>query len=356
MSARSARTTRTAGRRSTLRDEHNDEDELSPDRPRDKALGPGGGNENQPAPRVTTAKAMTSSRISSGSSDDEMDELSPNSSKEEHRIQKTATTTGPGTRSRMSPTQSIEQEEAEDIDDNTAAAVIGQKRTQERSSKTPRTDRRISQGELEDELNDTLGPELSAAKKSKRGRPGSSPAAQTQPKAKAKTKPKPVTTRKPRTSPMAAKRLPAKPAPDKASSPGSRPRRHSNDEDNAAFEVTVQRFVNHKRRATKASAGDASDSEAGDGVDEDTDHLQLKIPFANRAAESPVDVFAQLCEEVIGNITTQFQKHLRNAPDAARKKEIRVKLRAVEAYREELNLRLLQHVSIARSAKRFPRY
>lgn len=247
-----------------------------------------------------------------------------------------------------------EAEEAEQVDEIAAAAALGKKRARPvRRGSSPELGSHDSQ-EPEPEPESEVEPEQPAAKK-KRAQPKKSPAKQKQPIVKPKTK---TTARKqpapPRKSPPTAKtqakstaKPAAKPTAKRKSSPKAQ-RRRSGDDENAAFEVTVQRFVHHKKRRgrkpAEGAAGSGSDSD-GDGLEQDADPLQLEIPFANRAAESPVDVFAQLCEEVIGNMLVQFEEHLHNAPDAARKKEVRVKIRALEAYREELNLRLLQHVS-----------
>jgi hypothetical protein len=322
-------------------------DELSPDRPRDQAPAQ---NISKDAPkrRVVPAKT-TSPNVLSGSPEDDVDELSPSRSQEGTQADKLATTTRPG-RSPKQQAQPEEVEEAEEIDEAAAAAALGGTRRRGRPSKSPQAGSREAEEELEEEPNDT--PENLGTKKRKRGRPSTSPATQKQPASKQKAKTAPAAA-KPRTSSAATKGRPAKSAPKRTSSPKTRQRRASDDGENAAFEVTVQRFVHHKSRAKKADTGAEGDSDAGEGVDEDADPLQLEIPFANRTAESAVDVFAQLCEEVIGNMMAQFEEHLRNAPDAAKKKELKVKLRAVEAYREELNLRLLEHVSIPKFSGRF---
>lgn len=162
--------------------------------------------------------------------------------------------------------------------------------------------------------------EASSPKRTRR-RPAKSPATRKQRAPKAKSKPQKQPARsKPREQP-------------KKGRPKAPPnRRRNSDDGTAAIELTVQRFVNHKRRG----------GEDGD----DADPLQLDIPFANRTAESAVDVFAQVCDEVIGNTLEQFQEMSNNATEAAKRKEFRVKIRAVEAYREVLNSRLLQHVSL----------
>lgn len=104
-------------------------------------------------------------------------------------------------------------------------------------------------------------------------------------------------------------------------------------DENNAIEIMVQRFVNHKRRA---------------GDDDGPDPLHSEIPFANHAGESVVDVLAQVCHEVMAATLAQLRRLADEADGAASKKECRVKIRAIETYREELGSRLLQHVSAQR--------
>lgn len=155
----------------------------------------------------------------------------------------------------------------------------------------------------------TSSPELGSADvaeappKRPRGRPSKSPAKQRQP------------ARKPKAKAQAPRRK--RTAKDDVD---------DDSKDGDAIEITVQRFVNHKRR-------------------DSSDPLQTEIPFANRSGETVVDVFAQVCDEVIATTLAQFEQLLEEA-DNAKKKEYRIKMRAIEAYREELNSRLLQHVSL----------
>ena len=130
----------------------------------------------------------------------------------------------------------------------------------------------------------------------------------------------------------------SKPAPKQRKRKSAAPADRNDDEedevaanDNTAVEITVQRFVNHKKRG---------------GNDDEEDPLHSEIPFANRTGESTVDVLAQVCEEVISNTMGQFHELLGGAgTEAAKKKEYRIKMRAIDAYKEELNSRFLQHVS-----------
>jgi hypothetical protein len=70
------------------------------------------------------------------------------------------------------------------------------------------------------------------------------------------------------------------------------------------------------------------------------------MAFVNHGGESVIDVFAQVCDEVISSTLEQFQEVASGADDPAKKKEYRIKMRAIEAYREELKSRFLQHVCL----------
>lgn len=163
--------------------------------------------------------------------------------------------------------------------------------------------------------------------KRKRGRPSKSPATQRQPAAKSK----PVKPVKPRkrveAQPRDASEEHEEPQPKKAKAK----KRHSDQSegDGGTIEITVQRFVNHKKRGHE---------------DDDIDPLQNEMAFVNHGGESVIDVFAQVCDEVISSTLEQLQEVAGNAEDPAKKKEYRIKTRAIEAYREELKSRFLQHV------------
>ncbi|KAF4124883.1 hypothetical protein GMORB2_3722 [Geosmithia morbida] len=216
-----------------------------------------------------------------------------------------------------------EEEQAETIGEIEAARTLGTKR--------PRTAPSPQLGENEDQETDMREQQPSR----KRGRPSKSPATQKQ------GKPKPATAASaPKPYPLPRPRAQPRPAPVPRP---RRPRQPSTDEDDedetqedsiddgaGAIALTVQRFVNHRRHG-------------GGDDDDDADPLQLDMPFANRTQETPVDVFAQVCDEVIANTLDQFHDALDKATDAGRKKELRAKVRAVESYREVVGSRLLQH-------------
>lgn len=178
--------------------------------------------------------------------------------------------------------------------------------------------------EDEAEVEETV---LPTPPKRKRGRPSKSPNIPKQPT----TKPKPVV--KPRkrvqAQPEDANDENEEPQPKKARTK----KRHSDQSegDGGMIEITVQRFVNLKKHGNE---------------DDDLDPLQNEMAFMNQGGESVIDVFAQVCDEVISTTLEQLQEVSASAEDVAKKKEYRIKTRAIEAYREELKARFLQHVCL----------
>ncbi|PHH90195.1 hypothetical protein CDD83_4294 [Cordyceps sp. RAO-2017] len=207
-------------------------------------------------------------------------------------------------------------EEAEEIDVLEAAEALRKRR--------PRTNVRTSSPELGSGPVEVSEPGPEPGRRRIRPRPGKSPAVQKQPA----RRPKPQPQRKP--APPEPKQPQQRRDGARSEKAAARRQRKSEDDDEAV-EITVQRFINNKRRD-----GDGS----GDGSG---DPLQDPIPFANRSGESVVDVLGQVCEEVIAATLMQLQQLSDSAEGAARKKECRIKVRAIEAYREELRSRLLQH-------------
>lgn len=105
--------------------------------------------------------------------------------------------------------------------------------------------------------------------------------------------------------------------------------RKSGDATEQSISVKIQRF-------TKPRSLDEDDPEADDV-------LNTEIPFANRGSVNAVDVLAQMCEELISSSLQKLRDIFDGAQDAATKKEVRVKLRALEAFQEELRTRFLEH-------------
>lgn len=194
-----------------------------------------------------------------------------------------------------SPSESPEEEPADEISDTEAARQIGRKRPRNSFEPSP---------ELGSEASDNEPPVEPAPKR--QAKPKIAPAVQRQP---------------------AKRRNPAEGQPKKKKAPKARSTRAGSDDD-VPIEITVQKFVNADGEE------DASDEEGG-----------AEIPFVNKSGETVVDVLAQVCEEVIGKALGQFERVAHDTMDPAKRKASRIQMRAVEAYREEVSARLLQHVS-----------
>ncbi|KAF5004454.1 hypothetical protein FDECE_9056 [Fusarium decemcellulare] len=200
-----------------------------------------------------------------------------------------------------------EEPTAEEINEVEAAKALGRKRR--RRSPPPQSP------ETEPEEVEEEAEEEEPAPKRRRGRPSRSPATQKQPTTKLKTGAKPKARE---TEPK------TKAKQSRKSKQAAKDRRIS---DGTAIEITVQRFVNIKKHPKE---------------DEGEDPLHAsEEPFATRG-ETVVDVFAQVCLEVIEATLAKLYDALSNTEDKDKKKECRIKIRALEAYREELTSRLLQ--------------
>lgn len=185
-----------------------------------------------------------------------------------------------------------EAEEAQEINDTEAALRIGRKRP------------RRSEPAVSPELSPD-SPDHAVVKRVRKAPPATrnSPAKQRQPKA-----------------PRAKSNKPAAP-------------RKKRDEDTAgAVAIEIQRFTQPKPQADDDDSGDE-------------DPLNSTIPYASRSGVNAVDVFAQMCKEIMGKSVDKIKEGIRTAEDAAAKKELRVKLLALQAFREEVRTRLLEHVS-----------
>ncbi|OTB19203.1 hypothetical protein K445DRAFT_18810 [Daldinia sp. EC12] len=174
-------------------------------------------------------------------------------------------------------------EEAEAIDVQTAARKIGRKRPR---ASPPR--------EVSPELHSRVEDER-PAKKSRQKKVRGSPAVQSQPKPPKKKKDK----------------LP--------------PKRRS---DGEAIPIIVQRYTKRTHLNEDDTNGDI---------------LNADIPFSNRGGVNVIDVLSQVCDEVVESSLETLHEAAVNAKDAATKKEFRTKLRALEAFKEELRTRLLEH-------------
>lgn len=185
-----------------------------------------------------------------------------------------------------------EPEGAEEIDDREAARRLGRKRPPRRMTATS------------PELSPDEASEEPVAMRPRKAAPSTrSPATQRQPKAPRAKQKEPAPARKRKI--------------DEASGP--------------PVPVTIQRFTRVRRR--------------GNDESDDEDILNLDIPHANRVGVNAVDVLAQICEDIITKRVDQFKEESRNAQGTAAKRELRVKLWALEAFQAHLRTRLLEHVS-----------
>lgn len=131
----------------------------------------------------------------------------------------------------------------------------------------------------------------------------------------------------------AEKRSTKKQAQPKANAQKTKPatrRRRSTETTGPAVSVEVQRFV----------APEVEENE-----DDDAALLVTEIPESDRKGVNAIDVLSQMCEEIVGHGIESLEQAVANAQNSAEKKEFRTKLRALEAFREELRTRFLEHVS-----------
>jgi hypothetical protein len=242
--------------------------------------------------------------------DDGEDELSPNVTRES-----TGLASSPSKRARRE-----EGDVAEEIDDNEAAKRLGRKRPRHSiRPPSPEVEDYTEEGDAPEEPTQEDGQidEPEPTRKRRRKHASRSPAQQKQPSKKPKPAPQP-------------KRPNGRRKKDKEAAV-------RDEEEHEAVQVTVQRFT--KQRPSLQAEDDS-----------DTDILNTDIPFASRSGVNPVDVFAQACEEVIEQSLERLEAAVEAADDRPAKKELRVKMRALEAFREEISTRLLQHVSFEGAA------
>jgi hypothetical protein len=90
-------------------------------------------------------------------------------------------------------------------------------------------------------------------------------------------------------------------------------------------------------RLTKAPVYDEDELHA--------DILNSEIPRTKRGGVNAIDVLSQICQEIIGAGVDTLQEGWSNCEDPALRREYKTKLRAVEAFGNELQTRLLEHVS-----------
>ncbi|OAA79767.1 hypothetical protein LEL_03253 [Akanthomyces lecanii RCEF 1005] len=193
---------------------------------------------------------------------------------------------------------STEEDQAEEIGDRAAAATIGQKRPRVSFQPSP---------ELGSEESDAAPAEEHPVPKRPRPQTRREPAVQRQPKRRNAAEGQNKKRGRPR---------------KESGQQTNHPRAGSAEGD--VIEITVQRFVN------------------GPEVESD-EEAQGEMGFANRSGETVVDVFAQVCEEVIATTLGKYEYLRQETPDEDKRKECRIKIRAIEAFREEVSAQLLQH-------------
>jgi hypothetical protein len=206
------------------------------------------------------------------------------------------------------PEEPDEVEEAQEIDETEAAQRLGRKRGRRSVA---------ASASLEPEEVEPQEEEEPAAKRRRRKAPPQSPAAQQRPK-----------TRKEKKQQEAEK--PKKPTAKKKTKAATE---DGDDElQGGTVPVTVQRFTKKVRLEHDAD-------------DEGADILALDsaIPFANRAGVNAVDVLSQMCDELVEGLLSNLLERGSAAEDAASRREFRTMMRALEAFREELRTRLLEH-------------
>ncbi|KAI1752787.1 hypothetical protein F4782DRAFT_500025 [Xylaria castorea] len=177
-----------------------------------------------------------------------------------------------------------DDEEAEEVDDHEAARRIGRKRPRV----SPR--QKTMAGDADD-VNSPMASMERPTKKRRQRQKKVSPVKQAQPKT-AKEKKKPSARRK---------------------------------SDGESIPVTVQRYTKPLRRNDN---------------DTDEDLLNADIPFTDHKSPNVVDVMLQICEESIDKYLSVLQEEASQADGSANRKIYRTKLRAVEAFQEELRTRL----------------
>lgn len=81
------------------------------------------------------------------------------------------------------------------------------------------------------------------------------------------------------------------------------------------------------------------------GAQESDDDLALTVPFPSRSGVNAVDVLGQMCEETVASALESLEQGALRAEEegsVAERREYRTKLRAVEAWGEELRCKLME--------------
>ncbi|KAF6838306.1 AT hook domain-containing protein-like protein [Colletotrichum musicola] len=202
-----------------------------------------------------------------------------------------------------------DQTQQQDHDESLAEEVHASEAAQRLGQKRPRRSPRRSPAEPDSTVADEEEEEEAPVPKRRRKQLQASPAKQKQGRPKAAAKPK---------------SSPPKAAPK---------RRKKKDSDaNAGDEtvaIPVQRFTKRPNIA--------------EGEDDDADVLNMDIPFIGIGGVNTIDVLTETCDEVFEQALNTIKEGISNTQDKPTRREFQIKLRALQAYQEELKNRLLQH-------------
>lgn len=278
-------------------------------------------------------------RLSGGSTatgGDEDDELTPDRPRKRDTEVKKATFKPNGEkRARLEPTSApVEKRPVEEVEkaagdadegdegevgDEDTAKEIGDREVAQKLA-TRKRPRQSLPAPPSSELHSQPPESPEPAPKRRRRKEAASPARQQQPK---QPKNKPGKKQAPANKKSGPKAKAKAEAPNTAADDGD-------EADGGSVPVTVHRF------SKKPQVGED---------EPDADLLNAEIPFANRGGVNAVDVLSKLCEELIAAFLARLEDNVRNAEDAAGRREQRTMLRSLEAFQEELRTRLLEHVS-----------
>ncbi|KAL1849627.1 hypothetical protein VTK73DRAFT_9843 [Phialemonium thermophilum] len=365
-------------------------DELSPDKPGESEAVPSSARSRRAAGTgVAGAKRVRSSpadkakalpkqpgkrgrkKSSAREEKEEIDELSPEKadaagSGPKDRLRRSrrsvgepgesAATTSRSRRGRRSSARETElaeeeSEEAEEIDEQEAARRLARKRP-----------RRSLRDEASPELDSRVAEDEPTGRKRRKKDVVKSPAAQKQPQPRQRKGT--AATHGGNAPAVTTKRRSTKAPTGQTATRGKRKAREADElQDDAGGDddgggrdgsvaVTVQRFTKRVLYdTTGAAAAAAADGDDNSGADV----LAADIPFAKRGGPNAVDVLAQACEDLLegflGNLQERARSARRDAAEAGeagdavgkKRREIRVMMRALEEFREELRTRLLEH-------------
>lgn len=79
----------------------------------------------------------------------------------------------------------------------------------------------------------------------------------------------------------------------------------------------------------------------------DADILNSEVPRTKRGGVNAIDVLSQICQEIISAGLDTLEDGCNSCEDPVLRREYRSKLRAVEAFGNELQTRLLEHVRLS---------